>query len=78
VIDKEILPEDFKSTYDIVRAYILKPLEIAKVLLDFRSLPRNFFYNEHFAVVILDKDDKIIDLPYYFDPDVNIISMTYL
>jgi hypothetical protein len=71
VIDKEIKPEDFKSTYDYLRTYVLKPLEIAKVLLDFTTLPRNFFYNEHFAVVILDKDDKIIDLPFYFDPDNN-------
>lgn len=71
VIDTEILPQDFKSTYDYLRTYVLKPLEIAKVLLDFRSLPRNFFYNEHFAVVILDKENKIIDLPFYFDPDNN-------
>lgn len=67
-----MLPGDFNSTFDNVRTYLLKPLEIAKVLLDFTELPLNFYYNDHFAVVILDKSSKQMDLPYYFDPDNNL------
>lgn len=35
-------------------------------------------YNEHFAIVILDQDDKVQDLPYYFDPDVSLLSLSYI
>jgi hypothetical protein len=69
------LPGDFNSTFDNVRTYLLKPLEIAKILLDFTELPLNFYYNDHFAVVILDKNSKQMDLPYYFDPDVSLLFL---
>ncbi len=72
------MPEDFNSTYDNVRTYLLKPLEIAKILLDFTELPLNFYYNDHFAVVILDKNSKQMDLPYYFDPDVSLFTEIFL
>jgi hypothetical protein len=35
--------------------YILRPLETARVTLDFRDVPPGFEYNEHYAIVVLGK-----------------------
>ena len=64
---------DFLPTTDILQQYTLRPLECAKVYIDFRGLPSQMLYNQHFAIVVLDSAGKQQDLPYYFDPNVRIL-----
>jgi len=52
--------------------YVLRPLETAKIFIDFRDLPDGFRYNEHFSIVILNSEGEKMTLPHYFDEDVRV------
>lgn len=55
-----------KRNYDIIDGeifdepilYVIKPLETAKVYLNFSGLPSLLKYNEHFAIAIADENGK--------------------
>lgn len=49
---------DFIATFDNPRSYNLRSLECAKIMFDFSNLPTNFTYNDHFAIIILDEEDR--------------------
>ena len=66
---------NFTSSFkETLQVYTLKPLQAAKVIFDFRDLPDGFKYNEHFTIVIRDRDDKEMQLPYYFDTENNAVT----
>lgn len=70
ILNRSLTPDDYKSTYDELPVYTLRPLEIAKIVFDLTLVPPLFLYNDHFAVVVLDGENNIQDLPYYFDTNV--------
>jgi hypothetical protein len=53
---------------DTLRVLPIKPLEIAKIYIDFTELPDLLNYNEHFAITIQNENGDEYYLPYYFDP----------
>jgi hypothetical protein len=53
---------------DTLNVLTIRPLEIAKIYIDFRELPDLLNYNEHFAITIQQEDNGIeYSLPYYFN-----------
>ena len=45
--------EDWSARWDTLPVFVLRPLETARVTLDFRDVPPGFEYNEHYAIVVL-------------------------
>jgi len=54
--------------------YPLNPLETAKIFIDFSKMPENMIYNVHYKIVIKDIEENELELPYYFNPDINNIT----
>lgn len=52
---------------DDLQLLTIRPLEIAKIYIDFRDLPDLLNYNEHYAITIQSEEGVEYQLPYYFN-----------
>jgi len=49
--------DEWAARWDTLWPYTLRPLESARVTLDFRDVPPGFEYNDHYAIVVLGSSD---------------------